>query len=80
MFLEDNTWKLKVTINLIAPAKQIYKKEMLLLYKISENEINLNNSDTRGRGGGGGGSNTIADYYAEASLQIKPSESLNVCE
>ena len=53
---------------------------MLLLYKISENEINLNNSDTRGRGGGGGGSNTIADYYAEASLQIRPSESLNVCE
>ena len=53
---------------------------MLLLCKISENEINVNNSDTRERGGRGGGSNTRADYYAEASLQIRPSESLNVCE
>ena len=53
---------------------------MLLLCKISENEINVNNSDTRERGGRGGGSNTMADYYAEASLQIRPSESLNVCE
>ena len=36
--------------------------------------------DTRGRGGGGGGSNTMADYCAQGSFQIRPSESLNVCE
>ena len=31
--------------------------------------------DTRG-----GGSNTMADYCAQGSFQIRPSESLNVCE
>ena len=36
--------------------------------------------DTRGRGGGGGGSNTMGDYCAQDSLQIRPNESLNVCE
>ena len=36
--------------------------------------------DTRGRGGGGGGSNTMGDYCAQDYLQIRPNESLNVCE
>ena len=36
--------------------------------------------DARGTGGGGGGSNTMADYCAQGSLQIRPSESLNVYE
>ena len=35
---------------------------------------------TRGRGGGGAGSNAMGDYCAQDSLQIRPSESLNVCE
>ena len=38
------------------------------------------NLDTKERGGGGGGSNTIADYCVLGSLQIRPSESLNVCK
>ena len=38
------------------------------------------NLDTKERGGGGGGSNTIADYCMLGSLQIRPSESLNVCK
>ena len=35
---------------------------------------------TRGRGGGRAGSNTMGDYCAQDSLQIRPNESLNVCE
>ena len=37
------------------------------------------NLGTRGRGGGGG-SNTMAGYCVQDSLQIRPSESLTVCE
>ena len=38
------------------------------------------NLGTRGRGGGGSGSNTMAGYCVQDSLQIRPSESLIVCE
>ena len=73
--------QLKVTKNLIARVKQIYRQQMPLLCNVSENEsiwiaMNLG---TRGRGGGGG-SNTMAGYCVQDSLQIRPSESLIVCE
>ena len=74
--------QLKVTNKLIATGKQIYRKKMPLLCNVSENEINLNGNELghKRKGRKGGGSNTIADYCVLDSLQIRPSESLNVCK
>ena len=74
--------QMKVTNNLIATEKQIYRKLMPLLCNVSENEINLNDNEFRHKRKGikGGGLNTIADYCVLGSLQLRPSESLNVCK
>ena len=55
---------------------------MPLLCNVRENEINLNGNELehKRKGGGGGSSNTIVDYCVLGSLQIRPSESLNVCK
>ena len=74
--------QLKVTNNLIATEKQIFRKLMPLLCNVSENETNLNDNELghKRKGKKGRGSNTIADYCVLGSLQIRPSESLNVCK
>ena len=55
---------------------------MPLLCNVSENETNLNDNELghKRKGKKGRGSNTIADYCVLGSLQIRPSESLNVCK
>ena len=63
--------------------QNIYTENKCHCYVMSEKMKSIwmaMNLDTKERGGGGGGSNTIVDYYVLGSLQIRPSESLNVCK
>ena len=80
MFFEGDT---SIDSNKKARPIQIYRKEMSLLCKVSENEINLNNNGLghKGKGRRGRWLEEGEEWYcAQRSLQIRPSESLNVCE